>query len=480
MKFLKQLFSGVTAVALACSLYACGTDDEDNLDPGTNGSEEQETPETGNPQQWVFPTEPGDWAPSSEEAKTMVDGAASTFMNNFRPSDQSRLINLVGAFVENYGEYEFYDGDDDYDDYYHSRSVSAKGVRSFFSALKSAVIGSDLMSLSRAALNTVTFGDFTGIYEPDDRSETFLRTGDSNSLIIRFYIDGSLCELSVSTVGSGSWNLDVPAIAEAEVDRIVVPDHIRFNLTEAGTSLAFGDVKTKWIDNSSLSVDATACAANIVATALFNSSNTKATATECLFVDDKQVMETRAEVYGSNMVSSEALLSLVKEESYTWGYGDYTYTDYWYEYDTEAAVRMLHSAKASAMIDGGLIIDASVPSISAFGDLNDGDFDWYEYNFDQNAALADCEAFCAKLNQGADVNLRFSDTAHFATLKWRPRVSVNSYDTKYWWIEPEGVIAFEDGTTYAVDEYAKVNFTGIESRFNSLLRAYVALINAAF
>ena len=466
MKFLKQILSGTTAVALACAMTACGGDDEEPVDGPTPG---------GDDPGWVD-SAPGTELMTDEEAKEYLGETAKILMDRCNPDDQKQLIGVAGAFANNYEDYgvEGFE-DDDEDDYYNA--PSSRALRNFFSTLRQSLSSGDFAGLGRAAIDVVTFGDFTGVYEPDDKRELFCRTKDSNDLVVRFYNAGATCELTVKRNGTASWGVDVSDATEDEVGKVEIPSSLSFTLTERGQQLAGGTVDTNWADGSSMTVKADVTAANVRLVTDFNSTNTNATNNESLYIDGELINTSVAKVSGKGMVTSSELMKLMKEETESWPSGDGTiYEESWYEFDTEKAAEMFRSGSAEVNVLNRVRVVAEIPSTGAFADMETY-FDKYDYDDDKEAAKAACQAACDLLASKSKTELYLAEYASNASLRWQP----SFYDSYGWWEwTPEAVIAFPDGSTYSIEEFGKAGLATVSNRVQSLMNAYKVMFDAAF
>lgn len=481
MKFLKYILAGVTAVALAATFSACGGDEDDPEDPGNPGGGEEVEDPSVKPEDpvsgWDTPLPSGP-ALSDADAKNYLEQTANLVADCFKPEDQRPLVDLADAFIRDYGNYEFNEYDDEYDDDEYSRKTSSRGVRSFFEAIRRAIASGDYMALSRSAFSVVTFENFTGVYVPDTRNEVFVRDSDSDKFVIIFYKDGTKCELQVSQEGA-TWSLDVSDFSDGEVSTVKVPRKLHFNLTEGSTSRMHGTLETFWRDGSSMIVNADLTVANIRGVAKFSSSNTDAKLQEWLYISGDLIQTSTASVKGSGLVTLSALKGLMKEEVETWSDGYNTYYESWYEWDEDAVARMFHSGNCTCNLLNRVLATAEVPTSASFEDLGEGYYYSDDYDGNRTAARQACQNWCDKVNRGVITDLCLGSTTPSASLTWQPAFHeyVSEYYT-YWYFEPEPVIAFSDGTTYGIEEYGKTNFTSFKTRLSSLVNAYKAMFNA--
>lgn len=461
MKFLKQILSGTTAVALACAMTACGGEDEEPEVPTPPGGED-------NPG-WVDPS-PSAPVLTDEEAKEYLGATAEILAEKCNPDDHKRVINVAGAFT-NYEDYGIEGMDDDEEDYAYSR-----GIASFFKTLKQALSARDFAGMSRAAIDVVTFGDFTGIYEPDDERELFCLKGQSENLVIRFYNAGALCELTVKRNGSASWSLDINDATEGEIGKAAVPASLSFTLTERGEQLASGTVDSNWADGSSMTVKADVTAANVRAVTDFSSSNTTATNNESLYIDGELINTSAATVNGSGMVSAASLKQLMKEETDSWeGWDGTIYEESWYEFDTKKASEIFKSGSVDANVLGRVRVVSEIPATSAFVDVETY-FDSEDYDSEDEARTA-CQAACNKMATACNTQFYMNDYSSNATLAWQPARDGDNY---WWEWYPEPVVSFPDGSTYSMEEFAEAGLSSVSNRVMSVISAYEKLFNAAF
>ncbi|MDE5801149.1 MAG: hypothetical protein K2H74_09030, partial [Paramuribaculum sp.] len=101
-----------------------------------------------------------------EQSKTFLQATATEALDLFKPEDQKAIIELGVYFEEQYGDYDFED-------------VELVTPRSYIKSLTQAAHG-NIDALAKAATSysyNIKFDKLTGIYEPNDRREEWVRTG---------------------------------------------------------------------------------------------------------------------------------------------------------------------------------------------------------------------------------------------------------------------------------------------------------------
>ncbi|MDE6125559.1 MAG: hypothetical protein K2G30_01250 [Muribaculaceae bacterium] len=471
MNYFKYLVIGTAAAALSLSAVSCGDSGTD--EPGSS----EITPD------WSA-SEKGDGQKitTDEQAKEYLGETAGLVLDKFRPADQKPLAELAVAFARDYEDYTIELGGSTFSG---ARPRSSRALGGFFAELRAAAAAGDHSALSRAAGNVITFGLFTGIYEPDSHRKVFARTADSKNLVVRFYRDGAPCELTVIP-SSDTWTFDAHQVSEGDIDEVKVPRTITFDLTQGQIKYVNGTLKTNYAEDREMTFATDVTALNIRAVSSTEATNSLISTNDAVYIDGTELVNASGKINGKNMVNGAALENIMDTETYSWqqwnGYDYVTRYETYYEVNPVKATNMFQSAQTSAKLLGRVNIVAQVPDSKKFLDIEDTWFDSDDYDSDSQARAA-CQKACDRLNAAAPAKLFLAgNSTATASLKWQPRRTEDDYGYGYvytYW-EAEPVLSFADGSTYSFAEYGIADFANIENRFISLARAYEAMFNSLF
>lgn len=467
MNYIKFLIGGAAAAALSLCVVSCGGDDEPAPKEDDKTGPEWSDDEKGDGQK--FATE--------EEAKEYLGETAQMAMRMLEPADQKPLIEVAGAFANDYADYDIIIPNGQ-----QAPRNEGRALKRFFSELRRATASGRYTDLSRAAQNVLELSTFTGTFEPDNSRQAFVMTGRGSDLVVRFFHNGSRCELKV-TPSSDTWTLDSYDMTDGDFDAIKIPRTLTFSLTEASRQLINGTVRSNWADGSELLLSTDVTAMNIRVTAEINATNSTATTNYAVYVDGTELLTASGEVKGNKMVTLSAIQALEEKytEKYYYGPGEY---DYWeetyYEINPQKVTNMFRSGSANAKLLGRAYAAAQVNDSKKFLELEDTYFE--EDSDNPGEARKDCQKACSVLNSAITTKLYLAgNSKETATLKWQPL----KYEENYSWgsytsWECDPTLAFADGSTYSVSEYGYADFSSVISSFENLAYAYERMFNALF
>lgn len=470
MKHIKFLMNGAAAVALAFCAVSCG--DSENEEPQSPGLKPD----------WTD-SEKGDVREitTDEQAKEYLGETAALVMDKFKPADQKPLVELAVAFAN------------DYEDYTVDLSGAKKSAASprasrslgrFFAQTRKAAATGHYASLGPAAMNVLELGLFSGVYEPDAERRVFTRTADSDDVVVRFFHNGTRCELKV-TPSADTWTFDAHQATEGDIDAVYVPRTITFSLTEGSKTLVGGTLKSYFAEDREMLLATDVTALNIRAASDFSATNSLITTSDALYIDGTGIVATSGKINGKNMVNGAALEQIMDVETDSWqewtgnGYVTRYYT--YYEVNPAKAADMFRGAEASAKLLGRVNLVAQAPDSKKFLAIGDSYFDEEDYSSPSQARNA-CQEACDHLNAAVPAKLFLAGSSSATvSLKWQPRRVTEDYGWgSYAWWEAEPVLAFADGSTYSVADYGVADFTGAVAQFESLAKAYENMFNALF
>lgn len=369
-------------------------------------------------------------AMSPEESRQFLEGVAVGFMDMINPEDQRPIIELAAYYFKEYATYtlppEFIPGASyTPTEYLRQLAEAAKGY-----------IG----SLTRAAAtysSTPSFAQYTGIYEPDAATHSWVKSADSQDIIFRFPDQtGQTAELKVSQ----------PA-----------PMNMSASLTDNGTQMAATSFTASLDEKKqTLSANMEASLMNIRTTTQVAGIDSKIESRSQMFVSNAPVATAYATVEGDGLCDPErykALKDLEKD--------------------------MLDDQIGKMVKKGYCGIDLA-GKVQLYGQMDyytrlpldiAGAYGVWDEDKAQMGQAA-CQQACDRLNKNITAQLRYNNTAtDQATLLFRPAVKNLGYMTEYY---PESVLRFPDGSQYTPAEYFS-SFTSVASRFQSLLQSYIAI-----
>lgn len=399
-----------------------------------------------------------------EESKKYLQNVALEFMGYFDAKDQSDVIELAGYFIDKYGDLEapeeFLD-----EDYWYSPNSIMKGIRSLSRSLDAPA----MKKYFDEYIYNINFERLKGIYEPG-RYE-WLRTGDSNDIIIRFSgPNGSTCEAIISASGGESsvditytdefydyWSGDT--YVDDYIYNIRVPKNVTLTLTENSKQHANAKVVTT-IDykGHTYTTDCNATVANISADVTSNGNDSKLYQKSTVAVGGHTIFNSEAEVKGHNLCNVDKILDACEHEE-----------DFW---DDITGWLTIGTGKTDVL--GKVQAYANITFTDDMANM--GGTYWCSYDYSsQIRAKTDAQTTANVLKDNVDVKLRYNGTAtDQASIKYE----VGFYESEYndfWEYYLNPVLLFPDGTTYEFEEYFERGFRSVQSQWNSLLNSYERL-----
>lgn len=394
-----------------------------------------------------------------DESKTYLQNTATEFLDLFKPADQKEVIELAAYFSEEYGDLELPENFDieEEDEY---------SPKSYLKALSEAAKG-DLDGLTRAAYTytyRINFDRFTGVYEPNKRSEEWVKTGESNDIIFRFNDkNGQRVELKVVQSG-GSSDIEYSYEEEYYYDDneeykyyISIPHNVVATLTQAEKELAKTSVVSSVdIDGHKLSADVNAYLCNLAVTAKVEGDDSKVSANTVYSMNGNKVASAQAVVNGHDLCNKAKYDKLGNADD-----------------DDEVnniLASMLEKGECVADVLGKVQVYGQVTYYKELVDDLDTDFG---YPNSKDIAKIACQTVCDRLNKNVKMQLRYDGTkTDQATVMFQPYFDQwDSFYENSWEYYPEAVLLFPDKTTYSFDSYFE-KFTNVSNKFETLLDAY--------
>lgn len=370
---------------------------------------------------------------SAEQAKEYLESAALDFMGKFSPSDQEAAVEAVRYAIDTYSDLNAPEdwGVDDNDSYWSPAHVG-KAIRA---VLRSGNAG----AVARAYDDLYMFDDYTGVYEPG--VSAWKRVADSDDIIFRFQGKTGQCELK-AVADDSSWELDV------DNGTARVPGKITVTFTENSNQI-FSAVMVSQADQNrnTFSADITATVANLAATVKLTGTKSRLAEIQTLSVDGVKVLSSVAEINGNGMITAL----------------DNEGTDM-------DVFRYISGGKADIDALGRVQLHGEVANLSTLEDISQY-YDTYDYGTALAAEQA-CRDACRRINAAVKCSMRFAGTEHVqGTVAAQPEIDEQYGSYTSWTVVPVVVFAY-DGSSQAFDDYFSTGFSGVESRFESLLDSY--------
>lgn len=453
MKILKKFFVYSCAVAMSAALFSCEKD-ENGENPG-----DADNPNTG----VEVPATPA-------EQKAFIEKTAQQLNDLLKPEDQAELVNFLNAFAEEYGD--FFDDEDMYAGYDYAKprkSKLSKEMKSMLVSLNKA----DWMGVTRSIRNvTYQIADFTGIFQPDMDSRTWIKTGESSSVIYRCKVQGKDAEISVVPSGGEysdsftgwdyDWGYDENGNwydEEYEVKYTVkVPRNVKFDMVYGGKSLANGIVVSDYDKAKSAKANVNANIANIKVIADATLDNSKCDATYSVEIGGTNVVTGSAQLTGNHLCDLEYINNLyADEDDDDWDDDEYV----------DPAWSMFSTGAFNANILGRMFVKASNNNLSDLMKTAGNADDENESEMKTLATYLNNNIVSAfYLGGAAEPTGNITWRAKKYTYNWG-----GDYNYTYWSTEP--MLTFKDGTTYSFEEYfSEKNFGDIVKMYESLVNTY--------
>lgn len=434
-------------------LASCGGKDDNEIDnpegPQGSGSMQEMTP---------------------EESKEFLQNTATEFLNLFNPQDQKQAIDLAAYFSS---EFEDYDAPDEFNIEPDGRN---RIPTPYIKALGQAAKG-DLDALTRAAMTysyTLKFDRFAGVYEPESKSEKWVKTGDSKDIIFKFTNQSNQpVEMKVSQSG-GSYDVDFSVMdwdydsyEEYEIQYnyfLSVPKNVTASLIENGKELANSTVVSSVdVKGHKINADVNATLMNIKALCKVDGNDSKVEARAEFFVSGNKVADSYATITGNHLCDK------TKYESFE-------------DMDDDQIESELAKMFKTGDCSGNLLDKVQVyGQMEYYRELaSDLDSYWDEYDFNsKDQAQKACQTVCDRLNKNVRTQLRYNKTAtDQATIQFVPFFYQWGSSEQYWECYVSANLLFPDKTTYNIDSYFD-RFTNVTNKWNSLISAYEKIWNSA-
>lgn len=368
------------------------------------------------------------------DPKEFFEETATIFLNQFKAADQQAVIKMANDFVNDYGNLDMPD------------EFTMAPANFMMQSLARSLESNDFAGLSRSYESYYyAFSKYTGIYKPGKYS--WYRNGNSSDIVFQ-YTDRSGKECSITAKASQeTWSGSIGL--EGDTYSADVPKTISIVVKQGSVTMLTATVETSYVKNSKLSVAVNTKAANLEVNTEMNATNTTLKSSTKLAVGGSVITTGVAEVNGQNLCKQDYIQSLIENE------------------DEDGLFNLITSGNATADVLGRLQVKGSISQLKDVAEAID--YDDTDQNGAKNAA--------ALLNQKLRGTFYFNGSANASgTIGWQSCLSwESSWNGEKWWaVEP--VLKFNDGTSYAFEDYfGNGKFGSVENIFENLLDSYEAL-----
>lgn len=404
-----------------------------------------------------------------EESKVFLENTATDFLDKFDPEQQRPVIELAAYYEAEYGEYDLPAN------FELKESGRSYSPARFLHPLAKAAQG-DIDALTRAANSysyTIRFEQYTGIYEPDPSTESWVRRADSDDVVFQFKNkSGQPVVLKVSQSGGVSdidlsmtdWDYEYdPETGMGEdVENtykyyISLPKNITVTLTENGRELAKTVCKSSIdIDGHTISADVDAVLMDLRAVAKLGGTDSKVESRTEMYVNNEKLATAYATVEGSNLCNRDEYKKLADLEE---------------DLFHDQLGKMIKSGDCGMDVMGEVQVYGQMSYYTKLPlDLDGAYYGWDMDDPEREKAQQACQQACDRLNKHIKAQLRYNNTkTDQATIIFKPYL----YDEySYWEYYPTAYLLFPDKTTYDIEKYFS-NFTGLSGKFDSLIESYL-------
>ena len=440
---MKTIFkTGMAAIALvlAGGISSC-SDDNGN---GNGSSQDISNPNTG------------ETPVTAEEQKDYIEQTAKQMTEVFKPEDQAEFVDFCRDFAEEFGEFGTGESNRPY-------NYMVKGITDLGRSAKSI----NLMGMTRAIQElSYSFGDVSGIYEPDFREDTWVRTGDSKNVEFRFKVKGVNCSL-VAEPNGGDWSMsgtgyeeddDYPYDEHPVKVTVTVPRNITISLTKGSTRLAYGTVDTKYDQKGKTAyADIDMTVANINVSAKADMTNSRVKAEASARIGGTELFSVSGQLNGHDLCDIDKISECVE------------INDEYDEEDSEFWKKGLHSlfsdGTATANIMRRMFISGKCDNITSLARTFAL---WYDVEEDKSLAQEKLNYLNSHIKSQFYLGGSKEPTGDIIWSLYRESEDWG-YEPYYYWY-PEPVMKFSDGTTYRFTEYFN------EGNFGSTMQSIVSLV----
>ena len=412
MRFSVKALSYFIIAAMMMSFSSCGVDDEPGN--GENGGNGGDNPDI--------------------DPKEFFEETATMFLNKFKAADQQAVIKMANDFVTDYGDLDM------------PGEFSMAPAASMMQSLARTLSSNDFAGLSRSYESYYyAFSKYTGIYKPGKYS--WSRESDSSDIVFRF-TDRSGKECSITAKASSeTWTGNITI--DGDTYKAEVPKTISIEVKQGSTTMLTATVETNYVKNSKLNVTTVTEAANLKVSAELAATNTTVKSTTTLAVNGEVITTGVAEINGQNLCMQDYIQSLIENE------------------DEDGLFDLFTNANATADVLGRVQVKGSISQFRNVGDALDYD------DTDKQGAIDAAKL----LNEKLPCKFYFNGSSNArGSVEWQCYLSWESSwsDEKWWGVEP--ILLFNDGTSYAFEDYfGNGKFGSVESLFENLLDSYEAL-----
>lgn len=418
-----NLLSILLMLFMCAGFAACENDEKgenETTPPGNNDIVETPDDDTSNPGEYFETT-------------------AELFLEYFNANDQKAVLTLLDDFIQEYGDYDI--------EIEENRS-SAKPLYAYVKNTHKAI---NTGNYSRASSSDVwKFADFTGIYEPNDRTWCWERTGNSDALIFKFSHRGASCEFKIS-VSSDKYTIDIDSYESVEV-----PKTITTTLTEGNTTHLKSVFKSNYSSTGhTMSANLNLAIANLVFVSNIEGNDSKLSVSQSFTVGDKTLSTASATINGHNLCNRSAIENAIEDD------------------DESALDNFFSDASGESDVLGRVQVKAEVNSlyaiVKAINDRDDAYDDYYYRDRDEEQIE---KKYAKAMNEAIKGSFYFArKNQKQGDVLFKAIYEEDTWGDTYW--DTYMCLQFNDGSNYTFEDYfGNGNFYSTESLFTNLIDSY--------
>lgn len=382
-----------------------------------------------------MPTEPDNPSVSGVYTPTAVfdylTQVGNEALGRFNPADQRDVLEVATQFNDLYRDYSFPDNFND-----------SLNLTQIVDALRQAIENNNPLSLTRAGYYDISIDDYTGIYEADPNSRSWVRRGESNSVVFRGIVHGQITEISINGERDG-WILD------SEDKSILIPSKFTTTFTTGGKSLSKVIVQSNYNkQQSSVLFNVNAEAANINVSSKISGDNSS--------------ISESVEIRESGQIVAELITNISGTELCN--------LDIW---KNEEVIDYVSGVTNSLNVLGKVYVTTVINNAQTVFSALDDHFDQYS-GCTQAEAVNLVKKDCNTLNSNVNVDIKFNgNNIVQASLEWQPYVNNNE-----WSVRPAPAVRYAyDGSTEFISS-SNYNFVSLSSNFENLIHRYTNYIQS--
>lgn len=424
-----------------------------------------------------------------EENKDKLLKVANNLIGTFNTDDQKEVIELADGLYEKYEEYSWNEVENYFEGQYIEKFDSRKYAPMFSlpAYAKAVALGRKAPSSMTTQSYNFSFESESVVFEANDNTRSWKYRGASsdNSIIFRFKDkNGNQCEAKLYGEGNtntysydwteedgywedyyndywGYWDWRWVSTGETHyVVNAVVPKKINFVLTQGKNKVMEVKLEQDMVKSDHVNMTIDANVANLKWNSDIKIKSTNASTAFSFYYGNEKMLSVTANLPSFKLID--------KKDNKSWEEWIEDYADKY-----EDLLRNIGNADAMVDVMGELQIKT---------ELNDFGIAYREYlKWEDNDAANTRQSYnklCDIINEHQTTGLYYNSSVKQADIIAQTAVD-EWYDyygdrrTDYY---AEGVLKFDDGSTYAFEEYFNQRpFTNLQYSVEDLINAYIAL-----